>query len=148
MTSRPARLLAPAALALAVLAGLSSSAIADPAVGNRTVVKPGTLERGANPAIAQLLGTTILDGDVRIEIQAQEVQLYGMSDDDYVVGIWRRNGRSAVLRVAADGSREKVRDRVKDPVLSSGRSSSSSRRSSSPTPPRSSPSATHTPVTG
>ncbi|WP_372729972.1 hypothetical protein [Nocardioides sp.] len=105
MRLRSPRLLVPA-LAILALAVAPASFAAEP-----TTIDPGSLERGDNPRVPQVLGTTILDGDVKIRIKAQEVQLYGTSDDDYVVGVWQ-DGRSSVQRVAVDGSRRTVREGI------------------------------------
>ncbi|MFC4786421.1 hypothetical protein ACT8ZV_18235 [Nocardioides sp. MAHUQ-72] len=121
MHSRTTRLLAPSVLALAALGATLPAATADPADRSATTitVRPATLPRGDDPAVPQVLGTTILDGDARIEVPGREVQLFGTSGDDYVVGVWRNDGGSRVLRVAADGSRETVVDRIRgDLVLS------------------------------
>ncbi len=117
MRSRSARLLAPVVLALAVVsAGLPT---ATAATAPETTIKPASLERGDNPGAPQLLGTTILHGDLRIKVAAQEVQLLGQSGDDYVVLAYPRDGSPRVLRVAADGTRETIIKNVDgEPVLS------------------------------
>jgi len=104
--SRSARLLAPAALAVAAVgASLTSATAGTPP---ETTIKPASLERGENPAVPQLLGKTILDGDLRIKVAAEEVQLLGRSGDEYVVLVYPRNGSARVQRVAADGDRETI----------------------------------------
>lgn len=120
MRSRSARLLAPAVLALAVCAaGLSPATAAVAAGAPETVIKPASLERGANPRIPQLLGRTILDRDLRIKVPGREVQLLGASGDDYVVLVYPRSGSPRVLRIATDGTRETVvRDVDGDVTLS------------------------------
>lgn len=118
MRSRSSRLLVPAVLALAVLAGAPSAALVPTAVGTapETTIRPATLERGANPAVPQLLGRTILDGDVRVKVAAGEVQLIGKSGDEYVVLVHPRNASARVQRVAADGTRETIRKDVRGDV--------------------------------
>jgi hypothetical protein len=71
----------------------------------------GDLPRGAGPAVPRVLGTTIVDGDAVVAVDAREVQLLGVSGEEYVVATWA-DRRSAVERVAADGSRRTVLDRV------------------------------------
>lgn len=125
MRSRSSRLLAPAVLALAVLAGAPASALVPastdvvPAAGTapETTIRPATLERGADPAVPQLLGKTILDGDVRVEVAAQEVQLLGRSGDEYVVLVYPRDASARLQRVAADGTRETIRTDVRGDVV-------------------------------
>lgn len=121
MTPRPLGILATAVLVLATLDATLPSATADtPARSAETItLRPATLERGENPAVPQLLGRTILDGDTAVTIRAREVQLLGKSGDDYVVGSWRRNGDTRVERVSADGDRETLMDSIRgDLVLS------------------------------
>jgi hypothetical protein len=116
---RPVRILSAAVLALAMLgAPLSIAAAETPAtrVAPTITIKPAVLDRGDGPAIPQVLGTTIIAGDVQIETKAREVQMLGQSDDDYVVSIWRNNGESRVQRVALDGSREAIMDRIRGDV--------------------------------
>ena len=123
MRSRSARLLPAAVLALAVLGGglspAGSVAFASAGAPPETNIKPASLERGANPGIPQVLGRTILDGDRRIKVAAQEVQLLGTSGEEYVVLVYPRSGSPRVLRVAADGTRETImRDVDGDVALS------------------------------
>ncbi len=105
---------------LLALVGLGSplSAGAVTADEARTItIKPANLERGKDPGIPQLLGKTIIDGTVRITIAAQEVQLYGKSGPDYVVGVYLRNGHERVQRVAPDGSRKTLMNRINGDVV-------------------------------
>jgi hypothetical protein len=76
-----------------------------------TVVRIGRLDRGEDPAVPRVLGTAILDGDRAIDVDAREVQLLGVSGADYVVTTWADRG-SAVERVAPDGTRTRLLDRV------------------------------------
>jgi hypothetical protein len=81
-----------------------------------TTLRLGDLPRGEGPAKPRVLGTTILDGDSAVAVDADEVQLLGVSGEEYVVATWT-DGRSAVERVAADGSRRTVLDRVPSSVV-------------------------------
>ena len=112
------RSLCTALLALAVLAPLGLSSPAEAATS--TTIRPAVLDRGSNPGVPQLLGRTTLDGDRRITVPGREVQLYGASGDDYVVGVWTDDGRSRIQRVAADGSRQTIVGRIRGDVVLSG----------------------------
>ncbi len=120
MPHHPApRLLVAGLLALVGLGTPLSADAVTAAESARTItIKPGSLERGKAPGIPQLLGKTIIDGTLSIKIGAQEVQLYGKSGDDYVVGVYLRNGQARVQRVAPDGSRKTLMKRINDVVLS------------------------------
>jgi hypothetical protein len=99
-----------AALALAAPGVPAADATAQPPVP-RTSVTPASLERGADPAVPQVLDTTIIDGERRIRVPAREIALLGTSGGDYVVAAWSdRGGR--VQRVATDGDRETILDRI------------------------------------
>ena len=99
----PRRLLASslvsALAALPLLAGVPAAA----APVEETPVNPAALERGADPAVPQVLGSTILDGDRRVDVPAQELWLLGTTGDDYVVAAYGKR-RARVLRVAPDGT--------------------------------------------
>jgi hypothetical protein len=84
-----------------------------------TTLRLGDLPRGAGPAVPRVLGTTIVDGDSVVAVDAREVQLLGVSGEEYVVATWA-DRRSAVERVAADGSRRTVLNRVPYSVVLSG----------------------------
>ena len=85
----------------APLAPVSSSAAADTVDLSRT----GALERGDDIRIAHLEGTTIVDGDRRIEVP-RVMTLMGTSGDDYVVSTRRATRpRYQVKRISADGHR-------------------------------------------
>lgn len=85
----------------APLAPVSSSAAADTV----DLSRPGTLERGDDVRIAHLEGTTIVDGDRRIEVP-HVMTLMGTSGDDYVVSTRRATRpRYRVKRISANGDR-------------------------------------------
>jgi hypothetical protein len=92
-------------LALAALGTVLPSATAVAGSSDTTTLKPAALKRGPSPAIPQLLDKTILDGRIRVSIDATQVQLLGKSGDDYVVSTWSDAG-SRVERVSANGDRE------------------------------------------
>jgi hypothetical protein len=81
-----------------------------------TTLRLGDLPRGAGPAVPRVLGRTIVDGASVVAVDADEVQLLGVSGEEYVVATWAE-GRSAVERVAADGSRRTLLDRVPSSVV-------------------------------
>jgi hypothetical protein len=108
VSTRPTRLIATATLLLAACGGVLAPTNASAQTDDSVTIRVGALDRGEDPAVPQLLGTTVLHEDVRLRFAAaQEVQLFGMSGDEYIVGVWKRNGEK-VLRVAADGTRETV----------------------------------------
>lgn len=133
MLLRSSRTLAPALLAVAAVA-VTTALVAPtaPALGltdtptvsaarrapATVTIRPDNLDRGRGPAVAQVIGTTIVHRGLRIDTDAQEVQLYGRSDGDYVIGVWDNNGNDRVERVSKDGTRETILDRVRSPVLS------------------------------
>lgn len=120
MRALPTRLLTPAVLAVAALAaavpsgtavavaGTASTDSAERTAVEERTVSPATLPRGAGPAVAQVLGTTLLHRDLRIEVPGREVQLLGMSGDDYVIARWLENGDNRIERVTAAGARTTV----------------------------------------
>ncbi|MBB6628177.1 hypothetical protein H5V45_12680 [Nocardioides sp. KIGAM211] len=132
MTTRPLRILAPALLGLAALAApalavggpadaapatLEAAAPTAPHRADSVNVRPATLDRGAGPKVPQVLGTTILDRGTKITTRAQEVQLYGVSDGAYVIGVWGRNGSSRVERVTKDGERTTILQGIRGDIL-------------------------------
>lgn len=97
------------AIAVAALSGallLGSAAPAAAAVPE-TELRPAQLERGPDVAVPHLEKHTVVDGDVRIPIDAGAVLLFGKSGDDYVVGTANKEyaGRFRVHRYTADGDR-------------------------------------------
>ncbi|KRF37643.1 hypothetical protein ASG94_10200 [Nocardioides sp. Soil805] len=84
-----------------------------------TSVRIGQLDRGEGPAVPRVVGTAVVEGDRVLDVDADEVQLLGTSGEEYVVATWA-DGGSAVERVAADGSRSTVLDRVPYAVDLSG----------------------------
>lgn len=93
--------------ALMGAAGLTLAATtvaASTAVETVDLSRPGTLARGADVRLPHLDGTTLVDGDLRIEVP-NAMTLLGPSGDDYVVSTRSDRGRYRVKRVARDGSR-------------------------------------------
>src|SRR6478609_178261 len=79
--------------------------VAAPAVAAAPTIdlKPAQLERGKDSTVPRMAGDrTIVDGDIRIELD-EPAYLLGESGDDYVVASY-----PYVLRVSADGSTERV----------------------------------------
>lgn len=101
MTTRRTRLVAAAVLALAAL----STALPAQAAAGTTTIRVGALDRGEGPRVPQVLGTTILDGGRKVEVDAREVHLLGASGDDYVAIVYGDSGAGAVERIDADGTR-------------------------------------------
>lgn len=90
----------------AVAASFALVAPAAPAVAATTVdlSRPAQLERGDDVRIPHLEGRTVVDGDVRIDVDRHGVELLGSSGDDYVVATWNQRGRARVERITADGA--------------------------------------------
>jgi len=92
-----------AALTATVLASpfapVSSSAAADTV----DLSHPGTLDRGDDIRLPHLKGTTVVDGDVRVEVPGA-MALLGPSGDDYVVLTRTDQSRYRVKRVTSDAS--------------------------------------------
>ncbi len=96
---------------LALAAALTATALTAPLapVGSSVAVdtvdlsRPGTLERGDDVRLPHLEGTTIVDGDRRIEVP-HVMTLMGTSGDDYVVSTRRaQRPRYRVKRVTPEG---------------------------------------------
>ncbi len=83
----------------APLAPVASSAAADTV----DLSHPRTIERGDDIRLPHLRGTTVVDGDVRVEVP-NAMALLGPSGDDYVVLTRNDRSRYRVKRVTADGS--------------------------------------------
>jgi hypothetical protein len=92
-----------ASLAATVLVGtVATPALARPAI----TLTPGGLARGADVSGPHLEGKTVVDGAVRVTVDAPEVRLLGKSGAAYVVGTTNsRGGHGRIYRVAADGTR-------------------------------------------
>jgi hypothetical protein len=93
---------------VALAAGVLATTLV-PAPGSAappTSIKPATLPRGGDVAIAHLEGKVVVDGSVRIRIKAPTVRLLGPSGTAYVVGTaGRTGGHARLFRVTADGTR-------------------------------------------
>ncbi|WP_370248719.1 hypothetical protein [Nocardioides sp.] len=114
-TPRPRRALATAlaglaclpAAALLPLGGLSdpahAAAPAAPTAAPTVRIEPGALDRGPAPEIPRIVGTTLVDGDVRIPIEAEYVGLVGrLPDGQYLVTTSSEGVGTRTLRVAPD----------------------------------------------
>ena len=97
------KLTAVAATVLTLLLAAAAPAAAVP----ETVLRPAELKRGPDIAIPHLEGRTVVDGDVRIKVDAPRVDLLGPSGNDYVVGTSNADGsaRFRVLRLTPSGDR-------------------------------------------
>ena len=92
-----------AAIAAAVVLGSAPPASAVP----ETELRPAALERGEDVVIPHLEGETVVDGDIRIEVNAGSVRFLGTSGSDYVVGAANKDGDGAfrALRFTAEGEK-------------------------------------------
>jgi hypothetical protein len=86
---------------------LAATLVAAPAsAGPGLTLTPHGLPRGADVSIPHLDGNTVVDGAIRVEVEAPMVRLLGKSGTSYVVGTANaRGGRGRIYRVAADGTR-------------------------------------------
>lgn len=87
---------------LALLALVASTASAH-AVETVDLSRPGSLERGDDVRLPHLEGTTVVDGELRVEVR-NAMALLGPSGDDYLVTTRNDHGLYRVKRVAPDGS--------------------------------------------
>ncbi len=104
----------------AVLAGVLTTAAATLALavppalahdGHVDLSRPGSLDRGDDIRIPHVEGTTLVDGDLRIEIDdAIYVFLAGPSLDGYLVSTSDGDGGSTVTRVERDGTQTVLLD--------------------------------------
>ena len=92
-----------AAASLALVAVVTPSASAH-AVETVDLSRPGSLERGDDVRLPHLEGTTLVDGELRIEVP-NAITLLGPSDDHYLVSTRDSRGVYRVKRVAPDGSK-------------------------------------------
>lgn len=70
------------------------------------VIQPGALKRGEDPAILWLDGTTIVDGDRRINAGPDAISLIGKTGTDYLIGtVEKDTGNISVWRLSESGSR-------------------------------------------
>ena len=110
-----------ALLAVATAAGLA--VVLRPPPAPTTVRSPASASGSSTGARARpcrgCVGTSIVEGDRAVAVDADEVQLLGTSGGEYVASIYSAEG-SSVERVAADGTRTVVLDRVPFAVALSG----------------------------
>jgi hypothetical protein len=105
---RGRKLLAAAAL-VATPAALLAAA---PASGypQGTTIRPGSLERGADTPLLHREGRTIVDGPLRIRLDAARVDLVGRSAQDYVALTFDQNHENArLVRVDRAGTTTTLR---------------------------------------
>ena len=101
-------LLTTAVTALALLGSLAAPALA---AVDTIELKPGALDRGANPAVPVTFGTDLVDGDLTFSFpHADGIVFLGRSGEDYVVGTWRqqRAEHHRVVRVTPADDRTVV----------------------------------------
>ncbi len=94
------------ALAVVATGTLAAALVATPASAVPTQnLNPPKLPRGADVLIPHVEGKTVVDGSVRIPVQAANVRLLGKSGTAYIVGTSDRNGGGGrVLRLEANGT--------------------------------------------
>ncbi|WP_109509895.1 hypothetical protein [Nocardioides speluncae] len=87
---------------LVPLGAAAASAQAEPT----TPLRPAEIKRGPNPQVPYVKGTTIIDGDRRIKVNAGRIGLHGTAGPSaYIVGASSASGENRrLLRVAADGT--------------------------------------------
>jgi hypothetical protein len=100
------RRLVPILAAVGLLTGLAA---APSSAAATTTLNPAKLPRGADVSIPHLEKKTIVDGAVRVTVNAPTVRLLGKSGAAYVVATANKmGGGGRVLRVAADGTTTKL----------------------------------------
>lgn len=100
------RLFSACGATVAIVLPLSFWPAAD-AAAPTTVLRPAAIERGPDPRIPHINGTTVVDGDRRIKVNAGRVELVGKaSSTAYVVGASSDDGRNErLLRVTTAGTK-------------------------------------------
>jgi hypothetical protein len=97
------RLLTTTTALLALAAPLLAAAPSEAAPAD-IEIKPGAIKRGPDLVDAHLDGTTIVDGDVRVKLNAQRALLYGKWNKYYIVATGDREwGDVRLVRVSPAG---------------------------------------------
>ena len=93
-------------LAAVATGAVAATLVASPASAVPTqTLNPSKLPRGADIAIPHVEGKTVVDGTVRITVDAANVRLLGKSGTAYVVGTSDKNGEGGrVVRIEANGT--------------------------------------------
>jgi len=93
-------------LAVVATSALAATLVASPASAVPTqTLNPSKLPRGADVAIPHVEGKTVVDGAVRIAVNAANVALLGKSGTAYIVGTSDKNGEGGrVIRLEANGA--------------------------------------------
>lgn len=78
--------------------------LASPATAARGDLRPAALERGADPKVPYVVGSTVIDGDRRVTIDGSYATILGRSGDSLVVQTERR-----VVRVTGGKQRRVTR---------------------------------------
>jgi hypothetical protein len=87
-------------------AALVSTLAAAPATAEPAITLTRDLPRGADITVPHLEGHTVVDGSVRVTVDAPQVRLLGKSGPSYVVGTTsKQGGRGRIYRLAADGTK-------------------------------------------
>ena len=92
--------------ALAVAAGLVAASLVPSPAGAVPVTTVGLgLDRGPAVAVPHVEGLTVVDGDLRIQVDADYLRYVGKSGSSYIVMAGDESGRhSRIVRVAPDGA--------------------------------------------
>lgn len=96
-----------AAVTTALAAGPAHATIRERAVAP-VKIKPSALTRGADIAVPHVEGRTLVDGAVRIPVDAASPDYLGRSGADYVVHARGDQGVGPVLRLTAAGARTTI----------------------------------------
>ncbi len=104
------------ATALALIGPLAGSVPTAAAAGETTIINPQRLERGADIAVPHMEGRTVVDGDVRVKVEARRAVLLGASRDGYVVDTFR-GGHHQTLWVAADSPQRTLINGTSDQIV-------------------------------
>lgn len=90
-----------AALAASTLALLPSAASA---AEERVRINPSTLPVGPEVTVPHLVGSTVVDGERRIEVDADHAELLGKTGSAYVLATAEDGGEDTVQRLSTDGT--------------------------------------------
>ena len=108
---RPARALLTAATAVVVALPLTAGAVtAGGAYPEGTTIRPGSLGRGPDTPLLHREGRVIVDGSLRIRVDATRLDLLGRSGDDYVATTSDESYENVrLVRVDREGTVRRVR---------------------------------------
>jgi hypothetical protein len=107
------RLLTTTIASLTLAAPLLMSGAATAQAPSPLEIKPGKLARGADISVPHVEGTTIVDGGIRIKVNAKRVLLYGKWNEAYIASLGNAQwGNVRLVRVAKNGAVKVLREGI------------------------------------